>query len=62
MTAKEACTKQRSSDGFAHHRQNAQGLAEYALIIALVAVMALAILISYGSAISNSLSKIGGSV
>jgi Flp pilus assembly pilin Flp len=43
-------------------RQSAQGLVEYGLIIALVAVLAIAGLIIFGPAISGLLSKLGGSV
>jgi Flp pilus assembly pilin Flp len=40
----------------------AQGLVEYGLIIALVAVLAIAGLIVFGPAVSSLLSKLGGSV
>jgi hypothetical protein len=43
-------------------RDRAQGLVEYGLIIALVAVLAIAGLIIFGPAISGLLSKLGGSV
>jgi hypothetical protein len=43
-------------------RQRAQGLVEYGLIIALVAVLAIAGLIIFGPAVSGLLSKLGGSV
>jgi len=43
-------------------RNRAQGLVEYGLIIALVAVLAIAGLIIFGPAVSNLLSKLGGSV
>jgi len=43
-------------------RERAQGLVEYGLIIALVAVIAIAGLIVFGPAISVLLSNIGGSV
>jgi hypothetical protein len=43
-------------------RQKAQGLVEYGLIIALVAVLAIAGLIIFGPAGSGLLSKLGGSV
>ncbi len=43
-------------------RDRAQGLVEYGLIIALVAVIAIAGLIIFGPAISAMLSKLGGSV
>jgi Flp pilus assembly pilin Flp len=45
-----------------HARERAQGLVEYGLIIALVAVLAIAGLIVFGPAISSMLSKLGGSV
>jgi hypothetical protein len=43
-------------------RERAQGLVEYGLIIALVAVLAIAGLIIFGPAVSGLLSKLGGSV
>jgi Flp pilus assembly pilin Flp len=43
-------------------RQEAQGLVEYGLIIALVAVLAIAGLIIFGPAVSALLSRVGGSV
>jgi hypothetical protein len=43
-------------------RDRAQGLVEYGLIIALVAVVAIAGLIIFGPAVSVLLSKVGGSV
>ena len=43
-------------------REQAQGLVEYGLIIALVAVLAIAGLIIFGPAISGLLSGLGGSV
>ena len=48
--------------GMLHTRERAQGLVEYGLIIALVAVLAIAGLIIFGPAISALLSKLGGSV
>ncbi|MDQ6671799.1 MAG: Flp family type IVb pilin [Chloroflexota bacterium] len=42
--------------------EKAQGLVEYGLIIALVAVLAIAGLIVFGPAVSSLLSKLGGSV
>ena len=42
--------------------ERAQGLVEYGLIIALVAVLAIAGLIIFGPAVSALLSKLGGSV
>jgi hypothetical protein len=43
-------------------RDKAQGLVEYGLIIALVAVLAIAGLVIFGPAVSNLLSRLGGSV
>ena len=43
-------------------RERAQGLVEYGLIIALVAVLAIAGLIVFGPAVSALLSNLGGSV
>ena len=43
-------------------RKEAQGLVEYGLIIALVAVIAVAGLIIFGPAVSALLSTVGGSV
>ncbi len=43
-------------------RERAQGLVEYGLIIALVAVLAIAGLIIFGPAVSSLLSKLGGRV
>jgi hypothetical protein len=43
-------------------RDRAQGLVEYGLIIALVAVLAIAGLVVFGPAVSSLLSKLGGSV
>jgi len=43
-------------------RQEAQGLVEYGLIIALVAVLAIAGLIIFGPAVSALLSRVSGSV
>jgi Flp pilus assembly pilin Flp len=45
-----------------HHRESAQGLAEYALILALIAIVAIFALIYLGSQISDKLSIIGSSV
>ena len=42
--------------------EKAQGLVEYGLIIALVAVLAIAGLVIFGPAVSSLLSKLGGSV
>ena len=43
-------------------RECAQGLVEYGLIIALVAVLAIAAIIVFGPAVSSLLSRLGGSV
>jgi hypothetical protein len=43
-------------------RVRAQGLVEYGLIIALVAVLAIAGLIIFGPALGSLLSRVGGSV
>jgi hypothetical protein len=43
-------------------RERAQGLVEYGLIIALVAVLAIAGLIIFGPAVTSLLSRLGGSV
>ena len=42
--------------------ERAQGLVEYGLIIALVAVLAIAGLVIFGPAVSSLLSNLGGSV
>jgi Flp pilus assembly pilin Flp len=39
-----------------------QGLAEYALILALIAIMALSALVSFGREVAGILSTIGGSL
>ena len=44
------------------HRESAQGLVEYGLIIALVAVLAIAGLIIFGPAVGSLLPNVGGSV
>ena len=46
----------------AGERSHAQGLVEYGLIIALVAVLAIAGLVIFGPAISSLLANLGGSV
>ncbi len=43
-------------------REEGQGLAEYALILALIAIIAIVALIFLGGQISNILSKVGTSV
>ena len=47
---------------FQRARGRAQGLIEYGLIIALVAILAIAGLIIFGPAVSSLLSAMGGSV
>ena len=44
------------------HDENGQGLAEYALILALIAIVAIVALIFLGSQISSILSVVGASV
>jgi pilus assembly protein Flp/PilA len=43
-------------------REEGQGLAEYALILALIAIIAIAALVFLGTQISTILSRIGASV
>jgi hypothetical protein len=67
LDGKEACTKERSNEWHTvgepeYGRQRAQGFAEYGLIIALVAVLAIAGLTFFGSAMTTLLSKLSGSV
>jgi len=45
-----------------HRNERSQGLVEYGLIIALVAVIAIAALLLFGGAISSLLSNLGASV
>jgi hypothetical protein len=44
------------------HRERAQGIIEYGLIIALVAVLAIAAFIIFGPALSSLATRLGGSV
>jgi pilus assembly protein Flp/PilA len=44
------------------HREQAQGLVEYGLIIALVAVIAIAGLVVFGPSVAALLSQMSGSV
>jgi Flp pilus assembly pilin Flp len=44
-----------------HGRLSAQGLVEYGLIIALVAIVAIAALLLFGPAINSLLSQVSGS-
>ena len=48
--------------GFHHRDEDGQGLAEYALILALIAIVAIVALIYLGSQISTILSTVGTSV
>jgi pilus assembly protein Flp/PilA len=43
-------------------RQEGQGLAEYALILALIAIIAIIALIFLGGQISSTLSQVGSSI
>jgi pilus assembly protein Flp/PilA len=52
----------RENDVYLYNREEGQGLVEYGLIIALVAVLAIAGLIIFGPAISSLLSNLGSSV
>ena len=45
-----------------HRDEDGQGLAEYALILALIAIVAIVALLFLGGAISNILSTVGSSV
>jgi pilus assembly protein Flp/PilA len=47
---------------FSLQRQEGQGLAEYALILALIAIVVIAVLIILGSNIGKILSTIGNSL
>ena len=47
---------------FAHRDEEGQGLAEYALILALIAIVAIVALIFLGSQVSDKLSIIGSTV
>ena len=44
------------------HDEDGQGLAEYALILALIAVVAIAALVFLGGAVSGILSRVGAAV
>jgi len=44
------------------HDEDGQGLAEYALILALIAIVAIVALIFLGNQVSTILSKVGSSV
>jgi pilus assembly protein Flp/PilA len=47
---------------FLHRDEDGQGLAEYALILALIAIVAIVALIFLGNQVSTILSKVGASV
>ncbi len=47
---------------FLHRDEEGQGLAEYALILALIAIVAIIALIFLGSQVSKILSNVGNSV
>ena len=54
--------KARSFSGFTDRDDEGQGLAEYALILALIAVVAIVALIFLGSQVSDKLSVIGTTI
>jgi len=47
---------------FLHRDEEGQGLAEYALILALIAIVAIVALIFLGGQVSSILNKVGSSV
>ena len=47
---------------FLHRDEEGQGLAEYALILALIAIIAIIALIFLGNQVSSVLSKVGNSI
>ena len=47
---------------FHHRNEDGQGLAEYALILALIAIVAIVALIFLGTQISSILSVVGSSI
>ncbi len=49
-------------DRFRHREEDGQGLAEYALILALIAIVAIFALIYLGSQISDKMSIIGSTL
>jgi pilus assembly protein Flp/PilA len=48
--------------GWMHRNEDGQGLAEYALILALIAVVAIVALLYLGGSVSSILSTVGDSV
>jgi len=48
--------------GMIHRDEEGQGLAEYALILALIAILAIAALLFLGGAINDVLSTVGTSI
>ena len=55
-------TLQHMVQDFFAHRDEGQGLAEYALILALIAIVAIIALIFLGSQVSTILNTVGASV
>jgi pilus assembly protein Flp/PilA len=49
-------------DFFRHDEESGQGLAEYALILALIAVVAIVALLFLGNQISDRLSEVGNAL
>ncbi len=47
---------------WASHKDEGQGLAEYALILALIAIVAIIALIFLGNQVSGTLSTVGSSI
>jgi Flp pilus assembly pilin Flp len=45
-----------------HRHENGQGLAEYALILSLIAIMAIAALVIFGREVSGILSSVGAAI
>jgi pilus assembly protein Flp/PilA len=59
MTVRSIMTRLRA---FAHRDEEGQGLAEYALILALIAIISIVALIYMGSQISDKMSVIGSTL
>ena len=57
-----AADSSRQETRMLHQKEQAQGLVEYGLIIALVAVLAIAGLVVFGPAVGRLLSSLGTSV
>jgi hypothetical protein len=62
MLERRAHTSRLFDNSSIRARERAQGLIEYGLIIALVAVVAIAGLIIFGPALSSLATRLGGSV